>query len=434
MQLWDGFNTDRTANVMVLAATNRPYDLDDAVLRRWASFPAIANISLVQSTIVSRTVMSGFIRVKYFTHQRNRFFMWWTSVWVGSCFRRLTLFGRRERTYFGILVQMDLLMLYANCLPRLQPWCVMNKQICHMSQEANKQIMTTHMVQSKPEFIFRFTLQLEIPMPDAIQREAILGLILRRHATGANRGPSFSTDLVLVRFQAWRQYCPFSSWRNSEEEVWLEETENHVGCSLRPGSEKGIVPWINCINSINMSHVLPDTVTSWCLLYTKRTFNRSQCYTLEKRHSLAAKIELCHSSWWHQQKKLQGSAVWLSPERWWIWMFGSFQILLRRIGQERVDAGLRPKLQSRPMGSVAVISWNCAREQWFSQSRNALTGANSSILVLLNKVWCWPKSMIQILCFFFWCVFVSSGVELVYMGANWEVELCDAVNWESRTV
>ena len=37
MQLWDGFNTDPSANIMVLAATNRPYDLDEAVLRRCSS-------------------------------------------------------------------------------------------------------------------------------------------------------------------------------------------------------------------------------------------------------------------------------------------------------------------------------------------------------------------------------------------------------------
>ena len=35
MQLWDGFETEFHANVMVLAATNRPWDLDEAVLRRW---------------------------------------------------------------------------------------------------------------------------------------------------------------------------------------------------------------------------------------------------------------------------------------------------------------------------------------------------------------------------------------------------------------
>lgn len=34
MALWDGFLTDQRAHVMVLAATNRPWDLDEAVLRR----------------------------------------------------------------------------------------------------------------------------------------------------------------------------------------------------------------------------------------------------------------------------------------------------------------------------------------------------------------------------------------------------------------
>ncbi|XP_076898615.1 uncharacterized protein LOC143552225 [Bidens hawaiensis] len=34
MQLWDGFTTDQNARVMVLTATNRPSELDEAILRR----------------------------------------------------------------------------------------------------------------------------------------------------------------------------------------------------------------------------------------------------------------------------------------------------------------------------------------------------------------------------------------------------------------
>ncbi|XP_010273377.1 PREDICTED: ATPase family AAA domain-containing protein 1 isoform X2 [Nelumbo nucifera] len=34
MSLWDGFTTDQNARVMVLAATNRPSELDEAILRR----------------------------------------------------------------------------------------------------------------------------------------------------------------------------------------------------------------------------------------------------------------------------------------------------------------------------------------------------------------------------------------------------------------
>ncbi|KAJ0235482.1 hypothetical protein HA466_0264970 [Hirschfeldia incana] len=34
MTLWDGFSTDTNARVMVLLATNRPSELDEAILRR----------------------------------------------------------------------------------------------------------------------------------------------------------------------------------------------------------------------------------------------------------------------------------------------------------------------------------------------------------------------------------------------------------------
>ncbi|KAL8143569.1 hypothetical protein V2J09_016601 [Rumex salicifolius] len=36
MALWDGFTTDQNARVMVLAATNRPSELDEAILRRFS--------------------------------------------------------------------------------------------------------------------------------------------------------------------------------------------------------------------------------------------------------------------------------------------------------------------------------------------------------------------------------------------------------------
>ena len=34
MTMWDGFQTNENAMVMVLAATNRPWDVDEAILRR----------------------------------------------------------------------------------------------------------------------------------------------------------------------------------------------------------------------------------------------------------------------------------------------------------------------------------------------------------------------------------------------------------------
>ena len=52
MQLWDGFCTDSQANVMILAATNRPWELDEAVLRRYIyphPFCSLSQTQLVSS-------------------------------------------------------------------------------------------------------------------------------------------------------------------------------------------------------------------------------------------------------------------------------------------------------------------------------------------------------------------------------------------------
>ena len=43
LQQWDGLNTDHEAHVVVMAATNRPSDVDRAILRR---LPAAFHIQL----------------------------------------------------------------------------------------------------------------------------------------------------------------------------------------------------------------------------------------------------------------------------------------------------------------------------------------------------------------------------------------------------
>ena len=114
MQLWDGFLTESRANVMVLAATNRPYDLDEAVLRR-----------------------RGLPIAQLFHSLR-------TESGQGSCANvMLVALIAATNTQHSVCLAG---LLRGVC------WCV-----------------------------DRFTVQCEVPMPKADEREKILRLILQKH-------------------------------------------------------------------------------------------------------------------------------------------------------------------------------------------------------------------------------------------------------------
>ncbi|GJP57103.1 hypothetical protein CLOM_g16145 [Closterium sp. NIES-68] len=57
MSLWDGFSTDDTARVMVLAATNRPWELDEAILRRLPRHFEIPLPDLVGRTSILNVIL-----------------------------------------------------------------------------------------------------------------------------------------------------------------------------------------------------------------------------------------------------------------------------------------------------------------------------------------------------------------------------------------
>eukprot|EP00249_Psilotum_nudum_P007697 c20757_g1_i1 orf=231-1370(-) len=57
MVLWDGFNTDHNSQVMVLAATNRPWELDDAVLRRFSCAFEVGLPDLKQRGSILRIIL-----------------------------------------------------------------------------------------------------------------------------------------------------------------------------------------------------------------------------------------------------------------------------------------------------------------------------------------------------------------------------------------
>lgn len=59
MSLWDGFTTDQTARVTVLAATNRPEELDEAILRRLPRVFEVGMPSCIQRAKILEVILKG---------------------------------------------------------------------------------------------------------------------------------------------------------------------------------------------------------------------------------------------------------------------------------------------------------------------------------------------------------------------------------------
>ncbi|KAF3325022.1 ATPase family AAA domain-containing protein 1-like protein [Carex littledalei] len=59
MSLWDGFTTDKNARVMVLAATNRPSELDEAILRRFTQLFEIGKPNQSERVKILKVILKG---------------------------------------------------------------------------------------------------------------------------------------------------------------------------------------------------------------------------------------------------------------------------------------------------------------------------------------------------------------------------------------
>ncbi|KAJ1693157.1 hypothetical protein LUZ63_009855 [Rhynchospora breviuscula] len=59
MSLWDGFTTDKNSRVMVLAATNRPSELDEAILRRFTQVFEIGKPNQSERVKILKVVLKG---------------------------------------------------------------------------------------------------------------------------------------------------------------------------------------------------------------------------------------------------------------------------------------------------------------------------------------------------------------------------------------
>eukprot|EP01048_Picozoa_sp_COSAG05_P018487 COSAG05_NODE_2713_length_2739_cov_2.401136_5_plen_68_part_00 len=62
MTLWDGIGTDQDAAVIVLGASNRPWDIDDAIQRRLSRSFKVALPSMLQRQKILHVVSSRAIQ------------------------------------------------------------------------------------------------------------------------------------------------------------------------------------------------------------------------------------------------------------------------------------------------------------------------------------------------------------------------------------
>lgn len=70
MQLWDGLTTDdRSSQVIVLGATNRPYDVDPAILRRMPRAFEVALPNITERIDILRTLLSSVVIASDFSYQ-----------------------------------------------------------------------------------------------------------------------------------------------------------------------------------------------------------------------------------------------------------------------------------------------------------------------------------------------------------------------------
>ena len=83
MTMWDGFQTNEHARVMVLAATNRPWEVDEAILRRLPRSFEVGLPTLEQRVDILKAGGVVYSLVFHSVYSTKRLKMW--SARGGSC-------------------------------------------------------------------------------------------------------------------------------------------------------------------------------------------------------------------------------------------------------------------------------------------------------------------------------------------------------------